>query len=183
MLSLELRWFGPGVVSDRELRRFADNGRVEARVDRYLLGTGDALGVKRRGAAGQLEYKQRLAQTPVRVAGDPQPLDGVAEQWRKSLPADACDGEWLAVDKRRALRRIGSCRAELTLLRSTTLATPHLTLAVETADIHAVKQLVRAAEALLRSHPELASMLEQAESCGYPAWIRARWESNPRPMG
>lgn len=183
VLTLELRWFGPGAVSDRELRRFADDGRVESRVDHYLLGTGDELGVKRRGAAGQLEHKQRLAHTPVRVGRDAQPLDGVAEQWRKSWPTGERDGEWLAVDKRRALRRIGSCRAELTLLRCTSIATPHLTLAVETTDVHVVDQLVRATGALLRSFPELATMLEQAESCGYPAWIRAQWESNPRPMG
>ena len=183
VLTLELRWFGPGEISDRELRRFAEDSRVEARVDHYLVGTGDELGIKRRGAAGLLEHKQRLAQTPVSVARGARPLDGVAEQWRKNWPERAREGEWTLVDKRRALRRIGSCRAELTLLRHDLLATPHLTLAIETADVHALDQLTSGAATLLRSYPELATMLEHAESCGYPAWIRARWESNPRPSG
>lgn len=185
VLTLELRWFVPGSISDRELRSFADDGRVEARVDQYLLGTGDELGVKRRGAAGLIEHKQRLAQTPVSVARDPHPLAAVAERWQKSWPEGdhAEDRTWLAVEKRRALRRIGPCRAELTLLQLEPLATPHLTLAVETADVEALNGLLRAAAALLRSQTKLAAMFERGESCGYPAWIRARWGSNPRPSG
>lgn len=180
MLTLELRWFVPGAISDRELRSFADGGRIEARVDQYLLGTGDDLGIKRRGAAGTIEHKRRLAHTPVHVARDGVPLAGVAERWRKDWPEHTPAGDWMPVEKRRALRRVGSCRAELTLLR---LSTPHLTLAVETANVDALDELLRAAGSLLRSHPGLAATFEQGESCGYPAWIGARWASNPQPTG
>ena len=183
MLTLELRWFVPGVVSDAQLRSFAEDGRIESRVDQYLLGTGDELGVKRRGTAGVLEHKRRLAQTPVSVARDGPPLTGVVERWHKSRPEGVRERErsWAAVDKRRAARRVGRCHAELTLLRLE--ASPWLTLAIETANVDALDSLLGSCATLLRSHPELAAMLERAESCGYPAWLGARWESNPRPSG
>ncbi|HLT34938.1 MAG TPA: hypothetical protein VK034_01600, partial [Enhygromyxa sp.] len=103
MLTLELRWFTPEPLDDRELRAFAD-GRVEARTDRYLLGTGDALGVKRRGPAALLEHKRRLARTPVSLAIEGASLTGFVERWRKTWPDRGAAGndeaEWLAVEKR-----------------------------------------------------------------------------------
>lgn len=176
VLSLELRWFVPGAISDRELRSFADDGLIESRVDQYLLDTGDDHGIKRRGAAGQLERKHRLAHESVRIPCEGAPLAGVAERWRKDWPQHHPAGDWLTVAKRRALRRVGSCRAELTLLGP---SSPHLTLAIETANVDDLGVLLRAAASLLRSHPQLAARFEHAESCGYPAWIRARWASNP----
>jgi hypothetical protein len=184
VLTLELRWFMPGTVSDRELRSFAGDGRVEDRTDRYLLGTGDELGIKRRGAAGLVEHKRRLAQTPVSVPREGSPLIAVVERWLKSWPdGDSSDGVWVAVAKRRARRRVGSCRAELTLLRIEALADSHLSLAIETTHVDACDELLRSTKTLLRSHPQLVAGLDGAESCGYPAWLRARWDSNPRPSG
>jgi hypothetical protein len=190
VLTLELRWFKPGSVDDRELRSFASDGRVEERVDRYLLGTGDDLGVKRRGAAGLVEHKRRLAQTRVNVRADPRPIEGVAERWLKSWPnGDRSNGVWAVVAKRRALRRIDSCRAELTLLQLEGLPEPYVSLALETTtvddrlDLDSCRELLRSATTLLGSHPQLATHLEGADSCGYPAWLRARWGSNPHPSG
>src|SRR5690606_33075473 len=94
------------------------------------------------------------------------------------------EAEWLAVEKRRALRRLGSCRAELALLRVESLAVVHSTLAIETTEIDAIDSLLRSTHALLRARPKLAASLRIAKSCGYPAWIHgARWGSNPQPSG
>lgn len=181
MLTLELRWFVPGELGDRELQSFASDGRVEARADRYLLGTGDGIGVKRRGAAELIEHKRRLAQLQVvaMVRDDDQPLLGIAERWRKSWPTHIPVGDWALVEKRRALRRLDGCRAELTLLRGEALASPYLTLAIESADD--LPALQKASAALLHARPELAARLAGAESCGYPAWLTARWQLSSRP--
>ncbi len=189
MLTLELRWFVARPVDESELRAFADDGRVEARTDRYLLGTGEAAGIKRRGGAGRLEHKRRIAQTPVQVPREPAPLGGLAERWEKTWPKrlDArADASWAAVDKRRALRRLGACRAELTLLHAAQLASPCSTLAIETADVDDLDALIHAAASLLRAYPQLSASLDAEEAYGYPAWLarqRARWESNPQPTG
>lgn len=190
MLTLELRWFVAKPVDDRELRAFADAGRVEARVDHYLLGTGDDLGIKRRGPGALLEHKRCLARTPVMLAIDGAPRPVMVERWHKRWPDrdDPSTGAqtWIAVDKRRAVRRFGSCRAELTRLQVESLADLHSTLAIETTEVDAIAQLLRSAESLLRAYPQLAATFREAESCGYPAWLRAlgaRWGSNPQSSG
>lgn len=176
MLTLELRWFVAEPIADSELRAFAKGGYTEARVDHYLLETGDDHGVKRRGSTALLEHKRCLTRTPVTLTIDDMPLSGIAECWHKHWPElPPNEGAWVAVDKRRALRRVRSCRAELTRLRLEPLTPVYTSLAIESTTIDA-EPLVRAAATLLRVHPRLAAALRDAISCGYPAWLaRIRW--------
>jgi hypothetical protein len=173
VLTLELRWFVAAALDDRELEVFAEDGKVEVRVDDYLHGTGVDLGVKRRGPTALLEHKRCLERTPISLTVDGAVQLGTVERWHKTWPGrDSADpGSWTAVAKRRALRRIASCRAELTLLRVDPLAAVHSSLAIESTDVESLDSLLRSAETLLREHPSLAARFRGATSCGYPAWL------------
>jgi hypothetical protein len=180
VVTLELRWFVADRLDDRALASFAEHGEVEERTDDYQLGLGDEHGVKRRGRAGLLEHKRRLARIPVRVPLAGRDLDGVIERWHKRWPSPnelelAPGDRWARVDKRRAIRTIGACRAELTALTGPGLASAH-SLAIETDRSDATDELLAAAVEILARNPELADRLLVAiESCGYPAWLARRW--------
>jgi len=175
MRTLELRWFLDVELGEDELRAFAGRGEIEIRTDQYRLGVGDEFGVKRRGAAGRLEHKHRLAQTPVVVGTEP-PLLGVVEAWEKRWPAPSPthdpDPTWIAVAKRRAVRDLGRFRVELTDLRCHH-GRAQQSLAIETSDAVTVAALVDAAERFFAQDGNLvlARRFATARSCGYPEWL------------
>ena len=176
MRTLELRWFLDVELGEDELRAFADRGEIEIRTDQYQLGVGNDLGIKRRGAAGRLEHKHRLARTPVVVGGEPGLL-GVVEEWEKRWPAPSPTGDpdtsWVAVAKRRAVRDLGRFRAELTDLRCHG-GRAQQSLAIETSQAVTAAALVDAAETFFVQDGALARRFAAARSCGYPEWLRTK---------
>jgi hypothetical protein len=184
VVTLELRWFVREAVSDSALLAFAEHGEIEDRSDVYQLGLGEEAGLKLRGRLGLLEHKQRLTQIPAQVLLAGPHLDGVIERWHKRWPDPATlparesgsGPRWARVDKRRAIRTLGGCRAELTALTGPGLASAEYSVAIEVGRADAVDELLAAAVALFGRAPELAAQLADAgESCGYPAWLARRW--------
>lgn len=180
-MTFELRWFCPGPVGPEALERFAA-GPIERRRDLYLLGTGPALGIKRRGEV-QPEQKQRLAQFEVELELRDRRLACVIERWRKTGSVSAgASGTWAGVHKQRARRELGGCLAELTDLR---LELPGRepaafgTLAVETIGepARAIAAIVAAGGRLLDGDEQLRARYLDAPCMGYPAWLEAYWNS------
>ena len=178
----ELRWFAPGEVPAAQLRAFAE-GKLERRRDEYLLGTGDALGIKRRGGSGRLERKKRLECLTAALEFGAQRHPIAIERWRKTkhdkkLPEQPA---WGLVDKSRARRRVGGCLAELTDLR---LQLPgHAPLAFASLGFDAsgpaaVAMLLLAARTLFEADPALAARFVGAPSMGYPGWLAASQRSS-----
>jgi len=108
--SLETRWFFPGSIPPEVTAWFANLGEVQAqppRTDLYLLGCGEALGVKLR--EGRFEMKKRTAEWgEVQFT---QGFSGLVESWVKwGIEAEADvqptlddDGHWTAVEKTRQI--------------------------------------------------------------------------------
>lgn len=183
----ELRWFVARPIGDDELRLF---GRpIDRRRDDYLLGTGDARGLKRRGSR-RLEDKRRGGvleleiELEIELGG--RTLRGNIERWTKRIPTQpAPDGEWVGVTKRRVLARFGRCRAELTGLELPRAGVgAHQTLALElpqhlAAQPDALRPMFETGlRELARAHPELIERFAEAPSLGYPEWLARTLASN-----
>jgi hypothetical protein len=183
--SIELRWFCERDLPDPVLRSFDEHGELEVRADCYLWGTGDALGVKLRG--GRLETKRRDHVDELTFDFRSTSIRGVVEHWRKSSkpPREPTANErWIAVDKRRALRRLNHARVELTRLQlgqadGLRLRGPVIqcSLALEALPIAGSLSLLRAELVeLFAEHAEVAEFTS-GWSGGYPAWLARSFES------
>jgi hypothetical protein len=182
--SIELRWFCERDLSDSVLRGFDEHGGLEVRSDCYLLGTGEALGVKLRG--GRLETKRRDHADAIAFEFRSRTIHGVVEHWRKSSepPRDRAASErWIEVGKRRALRMLSHARVELTRLQlgpveGLALRRPAIqcSLALEALPIAGALSLLRAELLeLFADHAEIAE-LTAGWSGGYPAWLARSFE-------
>jgi hypothetical protein len=182
--SIELRWFCERDLPDPVLRSFDEHGALEVRADSYLWGTGEALGVKLRG--GRLETKRRDRVDPLSFECHSLEIRGLVEHWRKSSEpprTPAASERWIAVEKRRALRRLTHVRVELTRLQlgvtgGLTLRGPAVqcSLALEAMPMPGSLSLLRSEMAeLLADHPEVGE-LTAGWSGGYPAWLARAFE-------
>ena len=177
--SAEVRWFGRGEIPDAVEAWFAGLGEpveAEARTDRYLAPTSDALGVKLR--EGQVETKRRDSVLgPLRVGAS----EAEVETWTKwsftlagAVPGgvaeaagDFGDG-WIAVAKSRRQRYHGDAALELSRLEVAGQAWWSVCLEASGPDPAAA--LADAARQWLASAPPWP----ETQACGYPAWLRAR---------
>ncbi|MCA9681005.1 MAG: hypothetical protein KC457_02330 [Myxococcales bacterium] len=219
MQTLELRWFVAGALPEGALEAFTggSGGRgfagasgvfagvsatmvsdsVEERADRYLLGTGEERGIKRRGDQGPFEDK-RLEEVDGGILEVPgmAPIPADVERWSKSiLSASALPGEprWVTVHKRRALRWLDHGRAELTSLRidgkdlvAAGLYSPEglefHTLALEctTGRGSGSGERLRASAVRLLDQGEALwrGIADEGECWSYPAWLT--WSLHPK---
>jgi hypothetical protein len=108
--TLETRWFFPGSIPTEMKSWFSTLGTPlvqPPRTDLYLLGAGEALGIKLR--EGQIEVKKRISQYG-ETRFTPQ-ICGVVEGWIKwsfmaaQNPVNELleDGQWLAIQKARQI--------------------------------------------------------------------------------
>ena len=167
----EVRWFVPGTLPDAVAAWFDALGppvEEDARTDRYLAGTGDALGLKVR--EGRVEAK-RFEGGAGEAHGAP------AEAWAKWLfpvEGDPAPPEWTAVRKRRRQRRVeaegGSCAVEVSEVEAAgeTWWSVCLEASGPTADARR-GALAQAAARWLREGA--APALDPEAALSYPAWL------------
>jgi hypothetical protein len=193
--TIEVRWFQHGQIPPEVRAWYGRIGPLPEeqpiRVDHYLhLPDHDSLGIKLR--EGRLEIKQRQRQVGV-VRFDEQ-LAGLVERWRKwsfslahnepTVPEP--NGAWIAVEKRRRLRRyrvtadrqveVASAEpaqgCELELSRIKAADQQWWSLCFEAFGDEAtlqenLRQVVN--HVLAASEPPI---LKANASCGYPVWLR-----------
>lgn len=184
--TLEVRWFLPGPLPAAVEAWFARLGPPvgpEARTDRYLAPTDDALGVKLRD--GAVEPKRRDAVLGPLVVGRAQ---ATAEAWAKwSLALAAPDGVpladdatpeagWVAVSKTRRQREalIGAGRCRLDLSEVTVGGAVWWSVCLEAEGLAAdTRRIALGAGAARWLTTADAPELPAEAGMGYPAWLRS----------
>ncbi|WP_412061721.1 hypothetical protein [Rubrivirga sp. IMCC45206] len=176
--TLEVRWFRPGPIPGAVTAWFASLGDPpdeEARTDRYLAPSSDALGVKLR--EGRLEMKRRAGAAGPVAAGAARATAEAWTKWSFALAESVgpLDGPWLAVAKRRRQYVLelagGSCALELSTVTVAGAAWWSVCLEAEGTSPHARRAALAAGAARWLAVPD-APALAAADAQGYPAWLR-----------
>lgn len=177
--TLEARWFRRGPLPAAVEAWFADLGEpveVEARTDRYLAPSSDALGVKVR--EGRVEMKRRDGAAGPLAVGRARAETEAWTKWSFALaePDDAPEGPWLAVDKRRWQRVLelagGRCTLELSAV-AVAGGAPwwSVCLEAEGGTPAARRRALAVGAARWLARPD-APALAAADAQSYPAWLQ-----------
>ncbi len=169
--SAEVRWFGRGEIPDEVeawFGKFGPEPDTEARTDRYLTPTSDALGVKLR--EGQVEAKRRERALGPLAVGDARAQAEMWVKWSFEL-AEAVEGlgdEWVSVAKARRQRHADDGALELSRLEID--GEVWWSVCLEASGPSPESTLADAARRWLATAPPLPA----SDARGYPAWLRMR---------
>ncbi|WP_412068950.1 hypothetical protein [Rubrivirga sp. IMCC43871] len=176
--TLEVRWFHPGPIPGPVAAWFDALGEPvadEARTDRYLAPSSDALGVKLR--EGRIEMKRRDGMAGPVAAGASRTTAEAWTKWSFALAESVgeLDGPWLAVAKRRRQRVLelttGQCALELSAVTVGVAAWWSVCLEAEGDTVDRRRTSLAAGAARWLGVADAPALTADA-AFGYPAWLR-----------